>query len=151
MPHTVIDPAQALEERIQEQRLRKLTSVVPVNAIELLCEGKRYLNFTSNDYLGLSQHPFLKQRAAEFISRYGVGSGASRLLSGNNEIYEAIENRLAELKGSQSALIFSSGYQLNFTVLSALASIGGAFLCDRLVHNSLLTGAMASKAVFHRF
>ncbi|PWU03691.1 MAG: 8-amino-7-oxononanoate synthase, partial [Candidatus Melainabacteria bacterium] len=126
-------------------------SVVSLSSTEILCDGESFLNFSSNDYLGLSQHPLLKERAIEYIQRYGVGSGASRLLSGNNGIYESIEKRLAELKDAQAALIFSSGYQLNATVLPALAGIAGHFLCDRFVHNSLLTGALASKASFHRF
>jgi 8-amino-7-oxononanoate synthase len=145
------DPNIALEERRQTQRLRKLKSVVSISPRELWCDGKIYLNFSSNDYLGLSQHPLIKQRAIEYINRYGVGSGSSRLVSGNNVIYESLEARLAELKGSEAALVFSSGYQLNSTILPVLASVAGNFLCDHLVHNSLLTGAINSKAGFHRF
>src|SRR5580658_2091055 len=99
------DLATVLEERKQQQRFRQLRHVAPINAVEISMDGRRFLNFSSNDYLGLSQHPFLKERAIEFTARYGVGSGASRLVSGNNEIYEAIENRIAELKGTESALV----------------------------------------------
>lgn len=148
---TANDPFAVLEERMQTKRLRSLKSVVAINPAELLCDGKSYLSFSSNDFLGLSQHPHLKERAAEYIRRYGVGTGASRLLSGNNEVYQSIEERLARLKGTETALVLSSGYQLNSTVLPALANISGNFLCDRLVHNSLLTGATTGKARIHRF
>lgn len=145
------DRAIALEQRKQEKRFRQLKSVVPVSAAEILLDGKQCLNFGSNDYLGLSQHPALKERAIEYVSRYGVGSGASRLVSGNLAVYAAIEDKLARLKGTEAALIFSTGYQLNLTSLLTLASGDGRILCDRLSHNSLILGARFGDGQFHRY
>jgi len=145
------DLTAAIAERKQHERFRQLKNVAPVNAVEISWDGKTYLNFSSNDYLGLSQHPLLKERAIEFINRYGVGSGASRLVSGNNEAYDVIEDKLAKLKGTEAALVFSTGYQLNLTVLIALAELEVSFFCDRLSHNSILTGVSFSQAKFARF
>jgi 8-amino-7-oxononanoate synthase len=151
MEKSVLDLSKALASRKEQSRFRKLRSVIPLEGIYIAVDGKRLLNFSSNDYLGLSQHPFLKESAIEYTSRFGVGAGASRLLSGNNEIYEKIENQLAELKGSQSALIFSTGFQLNLAVLLALSKLADLFLCDKLCHNSLLMGASLSKIQTLRF
>jgi len=151
-PSTVPNALQAaLEERRQKNCLRKLRRMTPVDAVEIEFEGARLTNFSSNDYLGLSKHPFLIERSVEFTRLHGVGSGAARLISGNNELYESLEERLAKLKGTEAALIFSTGFQLNFSVLQALSQLTGAILCDRLSHASLLLGAQASGARFTRF
>jgi 8-amino-7-oxononanoate synthase len=140
-----------LEERQRENRLRGLRSIVPIDAVSILLDGKTVVNFSSNDYLGLSKHEFLKERSIEFTSRWGVGSGASRLVSGNYSAYDEVEERLAKLKGTQSALIFSSGFQLNSSLMGALNKIAGALFCDRLCHNSLISGAQNSGIRFARF
>jgi 8-amino-7-oxononanoate synthase len=118
--------------------------------------GDRLINFASNDYLGLSQHPLLIERAREFTERYGAGSTASRLISGNMPIYAEIEQKLARGKGYETALIMNSGYQANVTVLAALADaevIGKpvTVLADRLCHNSILQGVLLSGARLIRF
>jgi 8-amino-7-oxononanoate synthase len=141
----------ALEERRQNNCFRRLRRIAPVDAVEIIFEGSHLLNFSSNDYLGLSKHELLKERAIEFTGRYGVGAGASRLVCGNSDVYEELEERLAKLKHTEAALIFSTGFQLNFSVLQALGHIAGAIYCDRLSHNSLLLGAQASGARFMRF
>jgi 8-amino-7-oxononanoate synthase len=128
-----------------------MRQVLPVSAVEVEFEGSRLLNFSSNDYLGLSKHSYLKERAIEFMERYGVGAGASRLVCGNSDLYDNLEERLAGLKKTEASLIFSTGYQLNFSVLQALGHIAGALYCDRYSHNSLLLGAQASRARFARF
>jgi len=127
-----------------ENRLRQLRSITPVSGSEILLDRDRLISFASNDYLGLSQHPTLKERASEYIDRYGVGAPSSRLLCGNIEPYARIESKLARLKGTETALIFSSGYQANTTVLSTLAAVSQLLACDRLSHNSLLEGAQRS-------
>ncbi len=118
--------------------------------------GEMLLNFSSNDYLGLSQHPLLVQRAQEFAGKYGVGSTASRLITGNSPLYTEIEERIAHGKGYEAALIMSSGYQANLTVLAALADaevVGKPVLvlADRLCHNSILQGVLLSGARLIRF
>lgn len=118
--------------------------------------GEKLINFASNDYLGLSQHPLLVARSQEFALRYGAGSTASRLISGNMPAYKALEERLARGKGSEAALIMNSGYQANLTVLAALADAEVAgkpvtVIADRLCHNSLLQGVLLSGARLVRF
>lgn len=120
------------------------------------CNEKEYVNFSSNNYLGLSRHPALIEKACVYAQTYGAGSTASRLISGNNRAYEEIESALAKGKGKESALIMASGYQTNVSVLSALADksvIGreAIILADRLAHHSLLQGAALAKARLMRF
>src|SRR5262249_4918248 len=142
---------QRLDERVESRRLRSLRSVAPLSATEILVDGKRLINFASNDYLGLSQHPLLKERAIEYIQEFGAGSGASRLVSGNIGCYEKIEAKLAELKGAEAALIFSSGYQTNASVLSCLLGTQSIAVLDKYCHNSLYQGALGSRAKWSRF
>ena len=103
--------------------------------------------FCSNDYLGLSQHPLLKQRAQEWAASHGTGAGASRLVTGTLDLHERVEARLATLKRTEAALLFASGWQANASVLSALLRLPGppplAF-CDTLNHASLNHGCHAA-------
>lgn len=141
-----------LAQRTEEGRLRALRSVTPIaGSSAVALSGKQVVNFASNDYLGLSQHPQLIERSIEFTRRYGAGCGASRLISGNLDCYERIEEQLANLKGSEAALIFPSGYQTNATVLSCLADARSCFYFDRLCHNSILHGILAAKGQWSRF
>ena len=97
--------------------------ILPINIKDnrmLHYQGKAYINFSSNDYLGLRQHSQLKQRAIEWCQTFGTGSGASRLVTGNLDVYEALETKLANWKGYEAALIMSTGYQCNASVLPAL-------------------------------
>jgi 8-amino-7-oxononanoate synthase len=105
------------------------------------------LNVSSNDYLGLSQHPALKARAAEWAHRFGVGAGASRLVTGTLEAHALVEARLAALKGTKAALLFASGWQANVSVLAALLRMPGQeplVFCDALNHASLIYGCRAA-------
>jgi 8-amino-7-oxononanoate synthase len=142
-----------MRERAEEHRLRSLRAVTPEQGSSTVVsiDGVRLVNFASNDYLGLTQHPLIKERVIQYTQKYGAGSGASRLLSGNLDCYESIENTLARLKGSEAALIFNSGYQANATLLACLAHANSTIFLDRLCHNSLLAGAMASNAKWARF
>ena len=79
----------------------------------LLIQGREVINFSSNNYLGLANHPALREAAKEAIDRYGCGSGASRLISGNMTLHEELERKIAELKGTEAALVFNSGFQAN--------------------------------------
>lgn len=151
------DPYKAYcERRKQEYRFRQLaeTSILPEGRAER--DGKILANFGGNDYLGLSQHPELIKRAQQYAVRYGAGTGASRLVTGNAPPYAAIEEQLARGKETEAALVFNSGYQANVTVLPALADpevVGKpvTILADRLCHNSLLQGAALSGAKLIRF
>jgi 8-amino-7-oxononanoate synthase len=141
----------ALAERALGNRERKLRYFTPLDGMECLIDGERFINFGSNDYLGLSSHPYLKERSMEFTEHYGAGSTGSRLISGNLSVYEEIEQKLADLKGTEASLIFCSGYQLNSTVLECIGQIGSAIFCDRLSHSSILMGVQSSGLKFSRF
>jgi 8-amino-7-oxononanoate synthase len=100
----------------------------------------------SNDYLGLSRHPRVIAAAREALELYGTGATASRLLRGNREIHVELEEALAQLKGTSSALVYSSGYAANLGLLSAICEQGDTIFCDSLDHASLVDGARLAKA-----
>jgi len=125
------------------RRLRNFAPAQQPGRIE--CDGRSLIDFSTNDYLGLSRHPLLIGRAGEWAQRYGAGSRASRLLSGNLEIFEAVESKLAKAKKTQAALIMASGFQANGTILAALLDkeVHGTaplVFADRLNHASLHAG-----------
>lgn len=130
--------------RRQKSRFRRLRPVSPVTGAEVEIDGRRVINFCANDYLGLSKHPLLRDRAAEYASQYGTGATASRLICGNYEIFKTVEDRIAALKGFEAALVLNSGYQANVSLLPALADPDALVLSDRLNHNSLIQGARLS-------
>lgn len=109
-------------------------------------DGTLLLDFSSNDYLGLSQHPLLKERAIEWTERHGTGAGASRLVTGTSPLHMAVEAKLAAFKGSEAALIFASGWQANAAVIPAIvqATPGAQIFTDRLIHASLHHGCAAA-------
>lgn len=109
-------------------------------------EGRRYLNFSSNDYLDLANHPALKAAVRDVLDSHACGATASRLMSGNLGIHEALEKSVAALCGQEAALVFPSGYQTNVGVISALAGRGDTIYSDALNHASLIDGARLSRA-----
>ncbi|MEO0652981.1 MAG: aminotransferase class I/II-fold pyridoxal phosphate-dependent enzyme, partial [Planctomycetota bacterium] len=106
----------------------------------------RGIDFTSNDYLGLSRHPAVVEAGLEALRRSGAGAGAARLLAGPLETHAAVEARVAEWVDSEAALLFPSGFQANHGVLGVLAGPGDTIHSDRLVHASLIDAARASRA-----
>jgi 8-amino-7-oxononanoate synthase len=118
---------------------------------EIELAGRRLLNFSSNDYLGLAGHPEVVAAWQRGAALYGVGSGASHLISGHSPAHQALEEDLAEFTGRERALLFSTGYMANLGVITALAERGGWVLEDRLNHASLLDGALLSGAKLKRY
>jgi len=111
--------------------------------------GRALIDVSSNDYLGLSQHPLVKARAAEWAERHGAGAPASRLVTGTRDITLAVEEKLAAFKGCEAALLFSSGFQANATVIPALAKADSgdtAIFSDALNHASIVHGCHAARA-----
>ena len=108
--------------------------------------GKRVIQFSSNNYLGLANHPVLKRAAKEAVEKYGVGVGASRLITGNIELYEKLEERMARFKHTESALIFTTGYQANIGTISALMGPDDFIFSDSLNHASVIDGCRLSGA-----
>lgn len=141
----------ALAKREQNQRLRELRPVQPVDAVLVERQGQTLLNFSANDYLGLSKHPAVIAAAQNYAAQYGAGATASRLVVGTYEIHLALEEKLAQACGRETALLFNSGFQANLTILPALLDRQSLVLCDRLVHSSLLQGSLASGAQFERY
>jgi 8-amino-7-oxononanoate synthase len=125
---------------------RRLRRVENGQGPTLLLDGREVINFSSNNYLGIANHSALASAAKEAIDRYGCGSGASRLISGNMTLHEELENQLAEFKGTEAALVFNSGFQANTGILSTLAGEGDAILSDELNHASIIDGCRLSRA-----
>ncbi|HSZ03748.1 MAG TPA: 8-amino-7-oxononanoate synthase [Solirubrobacteraceae bacterium] len=139
-----------IEERLQElERLglaRRLRLVSGPQGPTVLIDGKPVLLLCSNNYLGLADHPRVREAAADAAMRWGVGAGASRLVSGTMTIHRRLEERLAAFKGSQACLLFGSGYLANIGVIGALAGRGDAIFSDELNHASIVDGCRLSRA-----
>jgi 8-amino-7-oxononanoate synthase len=128
-------------------RIRRRLQSGPGNRIRL--RGRELLNFSSNDYLGLAGDPRLAHAASRAVRRYGCGAGASPLVSGLSPPLRALEHALTEWEGSESALVFSSGYAANLAVLSSLGGREDAVFSDAFNHASLIDGCRLSRAAIH--
>jgi glycine C-acetyltransferase len=117
----------------------------------VVLDGREVLLLCSNDYLGLADHPALKEAAIRAVERYGTGSGASRLVSGNMEPHAGLEGRIASFKGTEAALLFNSGYAANTGIIPAIAGRGDVVFSDRLNHASIVDGALLSRARLVRY
>lgn len=129
-------------DALEDQDLRR--SLRPPNP--QTANGRPLLNFGSNDYLGLASEPFLAEAASEAIARYGTGSGASRLVSGNLSPHEDLESTLACWKNTEAALAFSSGYATALGTIPALVGPGDVVILDKLCHACIIDGARLSGA-----
>jgi len=124
---------------------RALSDTLREDGIWVERSGRRLLSFSCNDYLNLSQHPEIKQAAAEALVVYGAGSGASRLITGNYPLYAALETRLARIKQTEAAVVFGSGYLANTGIIPVLIGRDGLVLVDELAHACIYTGAQLSR------
>jgi 8-amino-7-oxononanoate synthase len=125
--------------------------VASPQGIRLKADGRELVNFCSNDYLGLANHPEVIEAFKKAADRYGVGSGSAHLICGHNEAHHALEEELAEFTGRERALLFSTGYMANLGAIAALAGRGDTVLEDRLNHASLIDGGLISGASFKRY
>ncbi|HXP34849.1 MAG TPA: 8-amino-7-oxononanoate synthase [Chthoniobacterales bacterium] len=114
-------------------------------------DGKRLINFSSNDYLGLANDPQLREPATKAIAEFGVGAGASRLISGTQSPHVRLETALAKWKGTEAALCFSSGYAAALGTIPALVDKNDVIILDKLCHASLIDGAKLSGATLRVF
>ena len=119
--------------------------------VNLKIDGRNIVNFCSNDYLGLANHPDVVNAFKAGADRYGVGSGSAHLICGHSAAHHALEEELAAFTGRDRALLFSTGYMANIGVISALLGRGDAVFEDRLNHASLLDGGLLSGAKFKRY
>ncbi|MGS5086724.1 aminotransferase class I/II-fold pyridoxal phosphate-dependent enzyme [Hydrogenophaga sp. A37] len=137
---------------LDAQSLRRVRrAVTPEPGARLNVDGESLLAFCSNDYLGLAQDPLLRQAVHAAVDRYGVGSGASPMVSGHSVANAALERELAEAVGLPRALYFYAGYATNASTVPALVGEGDALFSDALNHACLIDGARLSKATVHRF
>ena len=143
------DALDRLEERHQRRSLVATRMSGPARVER---DGRDLIDFSSNGYLGLAGHPLLAERSAEWAIRHGSGSGASRLVTGTSPEHLAVETRIAHFKGTEAALLFPSGWQLNAAVLAALlkAAPGALLFTDRLIHGSLHAGAAGHRQIRFR-
>ncbi|MDE2713143.1 MAG: 8-amino-7-oxononanoate synthase [Verrucomicrobiota bacterium] len=125
---------------------RTVREVASAQGARVRLEGREVLNFSSNDYLGLANHPALKESAVQAIENFGTGAGAARLISGSQSPHHELENVLANFKGTESALAFSSGYAAALGTIPALVGTGDVVVLDKLVHGSLVDAAKLSGA-----
>jgi glycine C-acetyltransferase/8-amino-7-oxononanoate synthase len=140
------DLSERLEEIEQLGLGRRMRMVSGPQGPRVLVDGKPVLLLCSNNYLGLADHPRVRQAAAEAAMRWGVGAGASRLVSGTMTIHRRLEERLAAFKGNESCVLFGSGYLANMGVVGALAGPGDTIFSDELNHASIVDGCRASRA-----
>ena len=140
-----------LKERKENNLLRVLQPADSRKEGKIYFRDKEYFDFSSNDYLGLSAHPMLKDASKMAVDKFGLSSSASRLLSGDLIIHHELEEKIALFKGKESASVFNSGYQANVGVISALCKRGDVIFSDRLNHASIIDGILLSGARYYRF
>lgn len=134
---------------LEQAQLRRTPVVTTRTGIWAERDGRRLLSFSCNDYLNFSQHPEVIAAAIAAIKRYGVGAGASRLVTGNHPLYDELETRLARLKGSEAACVFGSGYLANTGIIPAVVGPDDLILVDELAHACIHAGAKLSGAQVH--
>lgn len=125
---------------------RTLKTIDSTNGIEFSINSKKYISFSSNNYLGLANNEFLKSESIKAIEKYGTGTGASRLISGNFKIHEELEKKIASFKDKEASIVFSTGYMANTGTISSIADEDDAVIIDRLNHASIIDGCRLSKA-----
>jgi 8-amino-7-oxononanoate synthase len=148
MPNPFSEELDALRARSLDRHLREITSA---QGAEVEIGGRRLINFSLNDYLGLANDPQLREAATAAIDEFGVGTGASRLISGTQSPHLRLEQTLAKWKGTEAALCFSSGYAAALGTIPALVTKNDVVLLDKLCHASLIDGAKLSGAVLRVF
>ncbi len=140
-----------LDEIRRQGLYRELRRVDSPQSTRIVVNGRTLLNFSSNDYLGLADHPVLKAAAVKAVEKFGSGSGASRLICGSLAPHHELETALAAFKGAESALTFSSGYATAIGVICALAGKDDVLVLDKLVHASIVDAARLSGAKLRIF
>ena len=143
--------AAALARRKQQNLYRSRQTLESPQGIEVVIDGRQYLSFSSNDYLGLANHPQMVAALKQGADRFGVGSGAAHLISGHSYAHQALEEDLAAFTGRPRALLFSTGYMANLGVVTALQGRNDSIFQDRLNHASLLDAARLSDARLLRY
>ncbi|MFH1015010.1 MAG: 8-amino-7-oxononanoate synthase [Nitrospirota bacterium] len=133
--------------RLKEKNLlREIKNRNSPQGTRIVIDGKECINFSSNNYLGLANHPHVIESSRKAIETFGFGSGASRLLCGGSILHDKLEKKTAEFKGTESALIFNSGYSANTGIIPAIADEEDVIFSDELNHASIVDGCRLSRA-----
>ncbi|WP_438863080.1 8-amino-7-oxononanoate synthase [Neptunicella sp.] len=141
----------ALAKRRTNSLYRQRQAVIPCDDGRIEINGQRYVNFASNDYLGLAQSTELKTAWQNAICQYPAGSGASPLVTGYTHAHHTLENHLADYLGREAVLLFNSGFAANQAVCQSLMAGDGVIIADKLSHASLIDGALASNGKLQRY
>jgi 8-amino-7-oxononanoate synthase len=132
---------------LKENRLfREIKDRASPQGSKIKLGGREYVNFSSNDYLGLANHPYIINEVKKALDEYGSGSGASRLLSGGSILHKELEDKTAQFKETESALVFNSGYAANSGIIPAITDKDDMIFSDELNHASIIDGCRLSKA-----
>ncbi len=140
-----------LQQREADGLLRRRRVLQSPQGVRVRMDGEDVLSFCSNDYLGLACHPALVEAACTGARRFGVGAGASHLVSGHTAVHHELEQKLAEFTGLPAALLFSTGYMANLGIITALLGRGGTLFADKLNHASLNDAALLARARMMRY
>ncbi|QQY80252.1 2-amino-3-ketobutyrate coenzyme A ligase [Keratinibaculum paraultunense] len=139
-----------LKEKIEDLKKEGVYRKLPVleggNDAEVILNGKKVINLSSNNYLGFANHPRLKKGAIEAVEKYGAGAGAVRTIVGNMSIHEELEKLLAEFKREEAVFIYQSGFNCNIGTIQAITEKGDLIISDELNHASIIDGTRLSKA-----
>ena len=151
-PQTLESALRDLEQQHLKRSRRTVDAFTDADsATSVIVDGRKLVNFCSNDYLGLSRHPEIAAAMSDAARRYGAGSGASHLVSGHGVEHEALERELAAFTGRDRALLFSTGYMANLAAITTFADRADVVLLDKLSHASLIDGGLLTKAEFRRY
>jgi 8-amino-7-oxononanoate synthase len=140
-----------LDDLARRHLRRTLADTYREDGIWVERDGRRLLSFSCNDYLNLTQHPAIKQAAKVALEKYGAGSGASRLVTGNHPLYAELETRLARIKKTEAAVVFGSGYLANAGIIPVLIGRDDLLLADELSHACIFAGAQLSRGTVLMF
>ena len=145
------DLRSALTRLRDRQRLRAHRTLTGPQGVVVTVDGRRRINFSSNDYLGLANHPEVRRALEQGARRWGVGSGSAHLICGHSAAHRALEEELADWLGRERVLLFSTGYMANLAVISTLMGRHDLVLQDRLNHASLLDAGLLARSRLQRF
>ncbi len=150
-PDLIARLLEAQTQRARSDLLRRVRTVDEVDGMRIVVDGQLLINFASNDYLGLAQHPALRAALVQGATEWGVGATASHLLGGHRREHDRLERKLAEWTGRERALLFSTGYMANLAVIATLLREGDVCVQDKLDHACLIDGARLAGCELKRY